>query len=611
MSFPALLDKDLLFYDLECFKYDSLAVFSDIEGREVCHFWSNPAGKYNEPNGFEGVPAIINGKTLCGYNNYYYDDKMLCYMVQGRPQNALKRLNDELIAGKNNGKTFDIAKEIGQTIDCFQQIDASRPSLKVIEGNMGRSIIESVVPFDIDRPLTPEEKEEVLNYCRYDVRSTIEVFKQRRHGYFEPKAHLIDLLEAKHPDDERFKNAYRWNTTTISGALLLDKKISPWRNLHIPADKWRNVEGIPEEVWSMWESCEDAIAFEEMPDRQKKFKMNAFGCEFVFGFGGLHGAALQDQTFHDVLLLDVGSMYPSIIILLRILGDATEDYDGIRRQRLEIKHKDKVLSDALKLVLNSVYGNLLSEFSILYNPLASRTVCIYGQMALFDLCHELDKAGYRIVNANTDGVGFYDLDPFHEKEKPYERVWKDWQEKWGLVLELDTFRKWIQKDVNNYIAIKKDGSIKTKGGEANKAFSDKYFSNNSARIIQIGTVEAILNGTDPMDTILTHIKEPHLFQYILKAGSTFEGTVDSAGNIMQKVNRVFATRQNDDSTKLYKQRSDGGLVNFPDVPEQMRLWNGPADDVPDFTSWIDAEHYTEIIRKKALTWGVTIRKRGG
>ena len=53
----------------------------------------------------------------------------------------------------------DLWKAKFNSLDCFQQIDVSRPSLKKIEGNMGRMILESSVPFTINRPLTHEEYE--------------------------------------------------------------------------------------------------------------------------------------------------------------------------------------------------------------------------------------------------------------------------------------------------------------------------------------------------------------------------------------------------------------------------------------------------------------------
>lgn len=53
-------------------------------------------------------------------------------------------------------------------------------SLKQLEGFLGMNIVESVVPFDIARPLTEEEKRDVENYNRADLYGTLERFKQRK-----------------------------------------------------------------------------------------------------------------------------------------------------------------------------------------------------------------------------------------------------------------------------------------------------------------------------------------------------------------------------------------------------------------------------------------------
>lgn len=56
-----------------------------------------------------------------------------------------------------------------------------------MEGFLGSDIKESEVPFDIDRPLTPQEIEQTVFYCRHDVEETIKVFLQ-----------TADVFEAMH-----------------------------------------------------------------------------------------------------------------------------------------------------------------------------------------------------------------------------------------------------------------------------------------------------------------------------------------------------------------------------------------------------------------------------
>lgn len=592
--------EDLLFYDIEVFEYDALAVFMNIDGEEVDHFWNTRERKLvDEPSGFERIPEVISGKTLAGYNNYNYDDHILTAMMnQARSMpKILKAISNTIIeAGKYNDKI----SELIHSIDTMQQIDVSHPSLKQIEGNMGMSIVESSVPFDIDRPLTDEERQETLEYCRHDVRATIEVYKLRRKSYFETKTGLLQML----PEGES-KKAYRWNTTTLSAKVLLgDDHLSIWQKLKGLESYWRKVEGIPAEVWDMWESC---TTEEGILGKGKTKTIKAYGCSFVFGMGGLHGAPSKPGRYGRCKHKDVASMYPSSIVHLKALGTATEKYDQMRLERVAIKHTDPVKAGALKLILNSVYGNFKNRYSALNNPYASATVCIYGQIALFSLCRELSKTGYKVINANTDGVVYLEDPELNDRD---EEICAEWEKEFdSYKLDTDFYAQWIQRDVNNYIAVEDNGKITVKGGDVNKYQTNKYFSNNSARIVQIAMVDHLVYGKPILNVFDEHLDEPMLWQYILKAGSTYKGVQNKEGEWQNKVNRVFACVDDPriPHTKLYKIRWDDGQVNFPDVPELMYVWNDDVNKLTNFKQIIDREYYLHLVKEKLKGWPQDVR----
>lgn len=584
----------LLFYDIEVFERDALVVFMDIDGNEVAHYWNNRnREKVEDPSGFEDVPKLITGKVLAGYNNYSYDDHILTAMMNSARSDPkiLKAINDTIISSVK----YDATKSpLITSIDTMQQIDVSHPSLKQIEGNMGMSIVESSVPFDIQRPLTDEERQETLEYCRHDVRATIEVFKQREKSYFDVKQGLLDMLPKQSAD------AARWNTTTLSATVLLgDDALLEWQKHRVPDKYWRNVDGIPSEVWDMWESC---MTKEGVMGKGRSKTVKAYGCNFVFGMGGLHGAPPKPGRWYRVKHKDVASMYPSSIVHLRALGDATDKYDEMRKLRVSIKHTDPVKAGALKLILNSVYGNFKNRYSKLFNPLASATVCVYGQIALFSLCRDLYRAGYEILNANTDGVVYKD-DP--ELNGADEIVCSEWEKEFeGYALETDYFADWIQRDVNNYIAVEDNGKITVKGGDVNKYQTNKFFSNNSNRITQIAMVEHLVHGTPILSVFDKYLDDPLVWQYVLKAGGTYKGVQDKDGDWQNKVNRVFACIDDPriPHTKLYKVRQDDGLVNFPDVPELMYVWNDDVRDLTNFREIVDREYYMNLVKDKLKGW---------
>lgn len=566
---------NLLFYDIEIFKYNALVIFKDINKVIIRSYH----------NDFKGLGEFVKGKTLVGYNNYFYDDKMLTGMINQWSNHQLKELNDKLIRGEDH-------KHIHQDIvslDCFQQIDVSRPGLKKVEGNMGKMILESAIDFNIDRPLTDEEFKETFEYCAYDIDMTIEIYKIRKHSYFDSKEVLLEMLGKPY--------ASKWNTTTISANLLLDKPLPKWSTIRIEEDL---LDLVPADVKDMWLQANNIGA----KIKTKSTTITEFDNDIQFAFGGLHGAHRWIKRATNVILLDVASMYPSIIINNEVLGAATHKYREIRDERVQIKHEDKTLSDALKLILNSVYGNLRNKYSTLNNPRASMSVCIYGQIVLYELCKRLSQY-VTIVNINTDGVMFT-TDNDH-----YLRIWEDWEEEFGLVLEEEHFDLVVQKDVNNYIAvrdtsliennkIKVDDNIIVKGADTSKYVADKLFATNNTRIIDIAIVDYLINKKDVLDTLMENLDKPYLYQYILQAGPTYLGTYDEDGNKYNKINRVFASRKG--NLNLQKKRKDGGLVKFANAPEKMFLWNDSTEKLENFKDTIDLNHYYQLVMTSLERW---------
>jgi hypothetical protein len=554
----AMNQDEYLFYDIEVFSHNAFVVFKDINKKLVKVFHNN----------FILLADFIKGKTLVGFNNYWYDDKILTYMLELKTVKQIKNLNDRIISGEN---VSFIKKSKFDSLDVFQQIDTSRPSLKKIEGNMGKRILESSVPFTIDRPLTNEEFDEVLDYCIYDVDTTIDVFKHRVKSYFQPKYNLIEMLGRK--------EAIKWNTTTISANLLLNKPLPKWSGLRVEESM---LELVPPEVRELWlEKNNGSVTIQE------------FGNEIQFGFGGLHGAHRTIKREKNVKILDVISMYPNIILILNVLGAASPKYRKILEKRMKIKHVDKILSDALKLILNSVYGNLNNQYSLLFNPKALLSVCVYGQIALYELCKRLAPF-CEIVNINTDGVAFI---PHDEK---YKLIQADWEREFLLQLEEKNFNLFLQKDVNNYIAVTEKGII-CKGGDVNRYEEEAFFKNNNARILDIALVNKLIYGQDILQTILDNRDKPHLYQYILKAGHTYQGTATEEGWLLDtKVNRVFASKKS--SLCLFKKRHDDGLVRFADAPLQMHLWNEDCNNIDHFEDIVDVNHYYNIVVKRFERW---------
>lgn len=583
-----------LVYDVEVFKYNSMVVFKDLEGKTVRVFSSNldGLGEYIDKGiiksqGYEDLEEFLKGKILIGYNNYHYDDYILYAMTQvkdgGFDHSVLKEWNDNIIT---DGTKVNMKKIDNRTLDVYQQIDISRPGLKKVEGNMGLSIIESSVPFDIDRPLTPSENLETLKYCEYDVLSTLKVYNMRGE-YFSSKKAIVGMIE----DKDLQERAYKWNTTSIVGQLLRPKK-SLSRGMHVDEDLLANVDS---EVLDMWSELYTTIDFKF---KKRKVVKEEFGNVIEFGWGGLHGAPRGFVQEDNVKLMDVNSMYPNILINLNGLTDKTDEYKRILDHRLKLKAEGKKDEQApYKLILNSTYGLLNNQYSQLNNPHLAFSICINGQIAVYTLAKRLASVGARIININTDGVAYTisnELDM---------RVKTDWEKEFNLDLSVDYFKHWIQKDVNNYVAVTDKGQIKVKGADVNKYHSNRYFANNDIRITHIALVDYLVNGIPVYESVTKHLDEPILYQYILQAGSTYKGVVkaDSPDVLLDtKINRVFACKG--EGIEIVKKRQDDGLVKFADAPDRMYLYNGDLDDFKEFRDIVDIQWYYDLIIKNLKRW---------
>lgn len=582
--------EDFLFYDIEVFKYNSMVVFKNYEGETVKVFSSSLDGLGElmdkgiiTEEGYSKLNDFIRDKTLVGYNNYFYDDFILYAMSKRKLNGFIKEWNDNIIQYKNNKNLMRVNN--CKTLDAFQQIDISNPSLKKIEGNMGKSIIESSISFDIDRELTPPENYETFKYCEYDVGNTVEVFKMRL-NYFETKRQIVKMLPKNKQD-----KGYKWNTTSIIGQILHSKKrMYPKRYV---SDEM--MELVPAEVADMWKQLDTWKKGDKF--KVKSVSVEKHGVVFEFGWGGLHAVPKGFVRVKDVKLKDVTSMYPNILINLNGLSDKTSDYKKILDTSTRLKHEGRKAERApYKLILNSTYGLLNNDYSAIDNPHMAYSICIYGQIALYVLCERLAAVGARLINVNTDGVG-YTIDNDSD-----ESIVEDWEKEFKLSLETDYFKEWIQVAVNDYIAITDDGKIKVKGGDVNKYHDNRYFSNNDTRIISIAIVDYLTKGVPIQETIINNLDNPLLFQYILKAGHTYKGVVykhDPENVLNTTTNRIFAAKK---GVEILKKRQDDGLVKFADAPSEMFLWNDDVSKIENFKDIVDKQWYYDLILKKLKRW---------
>ena len=579
----------LITYDCEVFAYDWLVTLKDKEtGIYTCIWNDNEALKM----------ALSDDCIYVGFNSKHYDQYIIKAIAADLTPQEVKQVNDYIIAG-GQGWQCPLLDGIYFRFSNVDIRDDTQKglSLKAIEGHLGMSVKESSVPFDIDRPLTPEEKAETEFYCKHDV-DTAERLIDIRKDYLKNKINLGRLAGL-----DEVKAMGMTNAKLTAAMLKATKKPHDDERKYVYPDNLRK-EYIPSEVFAFFDRMYDF----SIPDSELfkgKFNLNIGECPVTLGYGGIHGAIpnffWEETEDRGIWNEDVGSYYPHLCTINGYTSrniPSPQIYEDILERRMKAKAAgDKHTANALKLVCNTTYGCLLNQYNDLYDPLMGRSVCISGQLYLLELaehCYQEIK-GLRIVQLNTDGI-MVECD-----KKDYDTltaICAEWQSRTGFDLEEDTVVKIAQKDVNNYVEVQPGGKAKAKGGYLVKGIAPAgaFNINNSCVIVATALKEFFVNGTPAEDTI-NGCDDIFQFQIIAKAGAKYKETyhvVDGVKEPVQKVNRVYATAD-ERYGKIYKVKSeDDSTAKIEMLPEHCIIDNDNQLSISD----VDKSFYIDMARKR-------------
>ena len=199
-------------------------------------------------------------------------------------------------------------------------------------------------------------------------------------------------------------------------------------------------------------------------------------------------------------------------------------------------------------------------------------------------------------SGNTDGIAFK---PFiNTKQRELEELRAKWEVEFDLELEVSTFTRLIQRDVNNYIAVKPNGKLKLKGGAIGQAIKRDPTKASKPTIIDYMLVQKLVYNRE-FKEMVTEL-EPINYTFTLKSmkSSTQTGKmITSDGKVLpNEVNRVYASKS---GTQILKQKVEGyENAKFPDTPAYMSIANEKLTDLPN----IDYEYYIELAEKKLQSW---------
>lgn len=248
-----------------------------------------------------------------------------------------------------------------------------------------------------------------------------------------------------------------------------------------------------------------------------------YGTKYTLATGGIHSQdppriCRSDDKF-VYLHHDYTSYYPSIMISYNIapkhLDRATfvKMVDYLKQTRVKCKHTpdseghiiegvpNKIGAEALKIVINSIYGKLGSELFFLYDRFAQMQVTINGQLMTMTLIEELELNGIHVISANTDGIV---IKLPRNKFDVYKEITDRWNETNKMGADYEEYKMIVSRDVNNYFDIQTDGTIEYKGALDPKQYLKELKKGYDAPIVAIAVFEYLVNNVPVMTTLRNH-----------------------------------------------------------------------------------------------------------
>lgn len=162
---------------------------------------------------------------------------------------------------------------------------------------------------------------------------------------------------------------------------------------------------------------------------------------------------------------------------------------------------NKLAAEALKIVINSIYGKFGSELFFLYDRLAQLKVTINGQLMTMTLVEELELNGIHVVSANTDGIV---IKLPRNKKDIFDDIVKRWNETNKMNADSEEYKSYYCRDINNYFAVWTDNKVDYKGALDPYQYIKDLKKGYDAPVVAIAVYEFLVNNTPVMTTLRNH-----------------------------------------------------------------------------------------------------------
>jgi hypothetical protein len=488
---------------------------------------------------------------------------------------------------------------------------ARATSLKVLEFNMRSDNIEDL-PFKVGTELTEAKAVKLKQYNAHDVAQT-KLFL----------GHTLDMIKFREELCRLYpgKDWINYNDTKIGKEFFAMKLEEAGVTLYdfgpkgrTPRQTLRPTIALKDAIlpWVTFDHAEFNRVLGWFKDQVITETKGVFddviarvnGFDFVFGLGGIHGSVesevIESDADHVIVDLDVSSYYPNLAISNRFypkhLGESFCDiYKNLYEQR-KTYPKKSAESAMLKLALNGVYGDSNNRFSVFYDPLFTMSITLNGQLLLCVLAEGLMHIeGLKLIQVNTDGLTV---------RVPRASKWlvdtaaAAWQQRTGLQLEEAIYKSMMIRDVNNYIAVYENGSVKRKGAYE---YEMDWHQNAGGLVIAKVAEKALVDGAPIRETLENW---PNIMDFMLRT------KVPRSSHLALEKDGVTSQLQN--ITRYYIAKGGGRLFKWmPPLAKKPGEWRKigvesgwgvqPCNDIKDAGKLpVDFDYYVREVEKLCL-----------
>lgn len=441
---------------------------------------------------------------------------------------------------KNSGERIKFGKSLKQTsinLKWHELLDFTLPLIDEEEANtywrkkhnyknLSLDELNQLIDNDFDRYVLPKYIKPMLYYNKNDVFLCCEIVRQK-------------------PDEVKLRyslsNAFNLNLLSCSRANIADKLLAKF---------YSELSGLNKKQFEKLRTERTKLSFnkiifphikfqtkqlQDMLSEMKKITIyrtnkdsfnktvDFYGTTYTLATGGIHSVdkpgvfkSTEDYTY---VHYDIGSFYPSTMVAYNIAPKHlnqkvfTKMVDYFRTTRLKCKHTsdevemlikgvpNKLSAEALKIVINAIYGKFGSETYFLYDRFAQMQVTINGQLMVMMVIESLELAGIHVISANTDGII---VKLYKDKEEQFKTITDSWCQFNKMTADSERYKIFITRDINNYFNVQTNGDIEFKGALDPKQYLKDLKKGYDEPIVAKAVFEYFTNNVPISETLRKH-----------------------------------------------------------------------------------------------------------